>query len=329
MTGADTTTAVVLCRGGQPIQALVDLAEREYDLKLLFVDHQLSPNEQVVACGDSPVLIANGQPADLLALAARLRKLKLIQTFTAGTDWLDVAGLAEIGVQVADNNGANAVVVAERAIGLIYAVQQQIAEQFNSAKAGTWQQGVDFDRPVYTFENRRIGLVGLGRIGSRVAKRLAGWECEIVYHDTADLDQAYVQSTSARYLPYDELLQTSDVVSLHVPLNRLTRGYFSDREFDLMKSSAIFINTCRGPVLDEAALIRALQENHLFGAGLDVTQSEPIETDNPLLNMPNVLITPHSAGHSVQVGAKIRSHIIANAARVIRGEPPVSVVTPV
>ena len=123
----------MLCRGGQPIQDLVDLAERENDLKLLFVDHELSPNEQVVACGDSPVLIANGQPADLLALAARLRKLKLIQTFTAGTDWLDVAGLAEIGVQVADNNGANAVVVAERAIGLIYAVQQQIAEQFNSA----------------------------------------------------------------------------------------------------------------------------------------------------------------------------------------------------
>ena len=99
MTGADTTTAVVLCRGGQPIQGLVDLAERENDLKLLFVDHELSPNEQVVACGDSPVLIANGQPADLLALAARLRKLKLIQTFTAGTDWLDVAGLAEIGVR--------------------------------------------------------------------------------------------------------------------------------------------------------------------------------------------------------------------------------------
>jgi D-3-phosphoglycerate dehydrogenase len=81
-------------------------------------------------------------------------------------------------------------------------------------------------------------------------------------------------------------------------------------------------------VLDEAALIRALQENHLFGAGLDVTQSEPIETDNPLLNMPNVLITPHWAGRSVQFGAKISSHINANATRVIRGEPPVSIVTP-
>jgi len=137
-----------------------------------------------------------------------------------------------------------------------------------------------------------------------------------------------VQSTDARYLPYDELLQTSDVVSLHVPLNRLTRDYFSDREFGLMKSSAIFINTCRSSLLDEAALIRALQENHLFGAGLDVTQSEPIETDNPLLNMPNVLITPHSAGRSVQFSAKISSHINANATRVIRGEPPVSVVTP-
>jgi D-3-phosphoglycerate dehydrogenase len=327
--GADSQTAVVLNRGGLPMPHLVDLAAREHNLKLHFVDLQ-HPLEQLVdACGDTPMLIVSGQPENLLALAYRLPTLRLIQTFTAGTDWLDVASLAGRGIQVADNNGANAVVVAERAIGLIYAIQQQIEQQFNSAKAGTWQQGVDFDRPVYTFENRRIGIVGLGRIGSRVAKRLINWECDVVFHDTAELQEDHVEATGARRLPYDELLQTSDVVSLHVPLNRLTHGFFSDREFSLMKNSAIFINTCRGAVLNEAALIRALQQDRLFGAGIDVTQVEPIELDNPLLSMPNVAITPHSAGRSVQVGAKINAHTIANAARAIRGENPVSIATPV
>ena len=109
------------------------------------------------------------------------------------------------------------------------------------------------------------------------------------------LDETHIASTGARPLPYDELLQTADVVSLHVPLNHLTQGMFSDREFGLMQEDAVFINTCRGPVCDESALIRALRENRLFGAGMDVTEVEPIQSDNPLLAMPNVLITPHSA----------------------------------
>jgi D-3-phosphoglycerate dehydrogenase len=327
--GADATTAVVLSRGGQPMQHLVALAESDGALKLHFVDNQLALDEQVTECGETPVIILSGKPADTLALIRRLPDLKLIQVFSAGTDWLDVAAIAELGVEVADNNGANAVVVAERAIALIYSVFQQLDQQFQSVRAGTWHQGVDSDRPYYTFENKRIGLVGLGRIGSRVAKRLAGWECDVVFHDTAALDEAHIASTGARPLPYDELLQTADVVSLHVPLNHLTQGMFSDREFGLMKKDAVFINTCRGPVCDEAALIRALRKKRLFGAGMDVTEVEPIQTDNPLLAMPNVLITPHSAGRSVQTNEKIGPHIIANAARVIRSEAPIAVVTPV
>ena len=323
--GADADTAVVLCHGGQPLQHLIELTE----CPLAFVDCDLPLDEQVAACGATPVIILYGRPADLLALARRLPALALIQIPIAGSDWLDVAALAELGVQVADNNGANAAVVAERTIALIYSVFQQLDQQFASARAGTWQQGVDFDRPYYTFEGKRIGLVGLGRIGSRVAKRLKGWECEVCFHDIAEFAADYIAATGAHPLPYDELLQTADVVSLHVPLNRLTRTMFSDREFGLMQSGAVFINTCRGPVCDEAALIRALQAGRLFGAGMDVTEIEPIQPDNPLLEMPNVLITPHSAGRSVQTHEKTGPHVVANAARVIRGEPPISVVAPV
>lgn len=328
MIDQDRSTALVLNQGGHPMPSLVELAEREDDLQLRFVDNQLSLNEQVNQCGEAPVLILGGKPDDTLALVRRLPKLKLIQVFSAGTDWLDVSALAQLGVAVADNNGANAVAVAEQTIAMLCAVYRQLDQQFQSAKTGTWQQGLG-DRPWHTFENKRIGLVGLGRIGSRVAKRLAGWECEVVFHDTAPFDEDYIRATGARAIPFDELLQSADVVSLHVPLNHLTRGMFSEREFGLMKKTAVFLNTCRGPVVDESALIHALQEDRIFAAGLDVTEVEPIQSDNPLLTMSNVLITPHLATRAEEVSEKINPHIIANAARVIRGEAPTSVVSPV
>ena len=328
MIGQDRSTALVLNQGGQPMPSLVKLAEREDDLQLRFVDNQLPLDEQVDQCGEAPVLILGGKPDDTLALVRRLPKLKLIQVFSAGTDWLDVNALAQLGVAVADNNGANAVAVAEQTIAMLCAVYRQLDQQFQNAKAGTWQQGLG-DRPWHTFEDKRIGLVGLGRIGSRVAKRLAGWECELVFHDTAQFGEDYIRAAGARALPFDELLQSADVVSLHVPLNRLTRGMFSEREFGLMKKTAVFLNTCRGPVVDESALIHALQEDQIFAAGLDVTEVEPIQSDNPLLTMSNVLITPHLATRAEEVSEKINPHIIANAARVIRGEAPTSVVSPI
>ena len=328
MIDQDRSTALVLNQGGQPMPSLVKLAEREDDLQLRFVDNQLPLDEQVDQCGEAPVLILGGKPDDTLALVRRLPKLKLIQVFSAGTDWLDVNALAQLGVAVADNNGANAVAVAEQTIAMLCAVYRQLDQQFQSAKAGTWQQDLG-DRPWHTFEDKRIGLVGLGRIGSRVAKRLAGWECELVFHDTAQFDEDYIRATGARAIPFDELLQSADVVSLHVPLNRLTRGMFSELEFGLMKKTAVFLNTCRGPVVDESALIHALQEDRIFAAGLDVTEVEPIQSDNPLLTMSNVLITPHLATRAEEGNEKINPHIIANAARVIRGEAPTSVVSPV
>jgi phosphoglycerate dehydrogenase-like enzyme len=227
-----TPDAVVLSRGGRAM----GLAEQAGALELCFVDNGLPLDEQVAQCGETPVLIISGKPDTALEVARRLPKLVLIQTFTVGTDWIDVKALAAMGIQVSDNNGANAVAVAEQTIALIYSVYQKLDQQFNSAKAGIWLEGVDLAwDEFHTLENKRVGLIGLGRIGSRVAKRLAGWECEVVFHDTADLDEEYVAATGARRLGYDELLQTSDVVSLHVPLNRLTRGMFTDREFGLMK----------------------------------------------------------------------------------------------
>jgi phosphoglycerate dehydrogenase-like enzyme len=127
-------------------------------------------------------------------------------------------------------------------------------------------------------------------------------------------------------VPLDELLSTSDIVTLHVPLTRETKGMMSDREFGLMKPTAVLINACRGPVVDEAALIRALQQKKILAAGLDVLEQEPTPVDNPLLDMDNVLVTPHLAAFAQESYDKSRAFAVQNAARVSRGEAAESVV---
>jgi len=127
----------------------------------------------------------------------------------------------------------------------------------------------------------------------------------------------------------DDLLRTSDIVTLHVPLTRHTKGMISDREFAMMKPTAILINACRGPVVDEAALIRALRAKKIHAAGLDVLDEEPTPADNPLLDMDNVLVTPHLAAFAQESYEKSRAFAVQNTARVARGEPPQSVIDPV
>ena len=312
------------------IKEVLDEAEKYPELELRLVDSN-QPREDVIReCKDAVALIAGGHRAFDAELISELSNLRLIQTFSAGTDWMDKAALAELGVKVANNGGANAVAVAEHAIILMLSVERKIDRQIDSVKAGTWMAGVGGDRTEFhTLVGKRIGIVGLGRIGSRVAKRLQGWECEVVYYDVVDYDNEYVKAANATFVELDELLETSDIVSLHVPLERTTRHMISDREFALMKNSAIIINTCRGPVVDEAALKRALKEGQIFGAGLDVTEVEPIEADNDLPDMPNVVVTPHLATRALESEHNATHNAVANIARVARGESPEWVVPPV
>lgn len=306
------------------------VADRLGGVELRLVDSEL-PTEQIVElCRDAAVIFPAATRVVTPALVAKLPNLRLIQTFSAGTEYLEIAALADLGVDVANNGGANAVAVAEHAIALMVALNRKLDVQIDSVKAGAWMGGVTGDRLEYhTLVGKRVGIVGLGRIGSRVAKRLAGWECELVYDDVVDLDDEYVRAAGATRVPLEELLASADIVTLHVPLDRRTRHMLSDRQFAAMKRTAIVINTCRGSVIDEPALIRALRAGEIFGAGLDVTEVEPIEPDNPLPTMPNVIVTPHLATRAVESEYNAAEHAVANAARVARGEPPHWVVSPV
>lgn len=309
------------------LQAVVD---RVGGVEIKHVDSDLPEAELIEQLKGTIAIMPAGRFEFTSELVNKLPNLRLIQTFSAGTDYLDKTMLAENGVDVANNGGANAVAVAEHAIALMFAVNRKLVMQLDSVREGEWMAGVTGERTdFHTLVGKRIGIVGLGRIGSRVAKRLAGWECELVYYDVVDHDDAYVASTGAKRVELDELLSTSDIVTLHVPLDRLTKHMISDRELSLMKDTAILINTCRGPVVDEAALIRGLEAKEIFAAGLDVTEIEPIEMDNPLLKMPNVTITPHLATRAIESEYNAAENAITNIARLARGEKPDWIVAPV
>jgi phosphoglycerate dehydrogenase-like enzyme len=162
-----------------------------------------------------------------------------------------------------------------------------------------------------------------------VARRLQGWDCRLIYHDVAKFPPGLEEALHISRVSLDELLRTADIITLHVPLNRRTKGMISDKEFGLMKPTAVLINACRGPVVDEAALIRALKAQKILGAGLDVLEDEPTAANNPLLDMDNVLVTPHLAALAQESFEKSRAFAVRNAARVAQGEEPESVVDPV
>ena len=167
-----------------------------------------------------------------------------------------------------------------------------------------------------------MGIVGLGRVGQQVAKRLTGFDTNTIYYDIVDIPGDIRQRLNAEPVEFDELLRESDFVCLHVPLTQRTRGMISDRELALMKPTSYLINACRGPVVDEKALHRALVDGQIAGAGLDVLEQEPTPTDNPLFDLENVLITPHLAGTSEETNQRAADFAYGNIARVLSGQVP-------
>jgi phosphoglycerate dehydrogenase-like enzyme len=298
--------------------------------EIVWVDVNQPLEKQAEQLRDAVAVIATPSafPVDL---ALQCKNLKLIQTISAGTNLLDIAALNELGILVANNGGGNAVAVAEHTITLMVSVYRKMHLQFQAVKNRQWagDMRAKWFAQSYELTNKTVGIIGLGRIGQRVARRLQGWDCRLIYHDVARFPPGLEESLHLTRVPLDELLRTADIITLHVPLNRVTKGMISDKEFDMMKPTTILINACRGPVVDEAALIRALQAKKISAAGLDVLEEEPTPANNPLLDMDNVLVTPHLAAFAQESFEKSRAFAIQNTARVARGEAAESVVDPV
>ena len=223
-------------------------------------------------------------------------KLKLVQLLSAGYDRVDVESARKAKVPVANNGGANAIAVAEHTILLMLAVLKQLVRFHQDVVAGRWRPPASSEAPVLELSGRTVGVVGLGNIGKKVARRARGFDARVQYYDVLRLTESEEDALGVCFVLLAELLRTSDIVTLHVPLTDVTRGMIGARELGLMKKDAILINTCRGPVVDEPALYQALKDRKIGGAGLDVLVDEPPAKDNPLFTLPNVTLTPHSAG---------------------------------
>jgi phosphoglycerate dehydrogenase-like enzyme len=253
-------------------------------------------------------------------------KLKLIQLVSAGYDRLDVEAARRAGVPVANNGGANSVAVAEHTIMLMLSVLKRIAWMHNNVVAGKWRVGDLGEQRVYELAGKTVGIVGLGTIGKKVVRRLKGFDVQILYYDILRLTEDQEDALGVRFALLPELLRASDVVSLHVPLYDKTRKMMSTREFAMMKDSAILINTCRGPVVDEEALYQALTTGQIAGAGLDVMVEEPPKSGHSLFSLDNAIITPHMAGPTRENWTKAFRNGFDNVERVAAGRTPMWVI---
>ncbi|HIF71997.1 MAG TPA: lactate dehydrogenase [Dehalococcoidia bacterium] len=297
------------------------------DVNVIVVDPTTSPGEMIEAMKDVDAAIP-WLASVPLEVAEHLPNLKLVQLLTAGYDSVDVVGLSKLGVAVANNGGSNAISVSEHAMTLMLSVYRRMMESWTSVKDGTWRIGVD-QLPVRTEINgKTIGIIGFGNIGRQVARRLSGFDCEVLYHDTIELMPGRDQELGAQAVDLDHLLRVSDIVTVHVPLNSSTRGMMGSREFGLMKKTAIFINTCRGPVHNEAELITALEDGEIAGAGLDVLEVEPTDPNNPLLSMPTAIVTPHWAGGTGEGNERAVIFALSNLQRAAEDRKMLSVVDP-
>ncbi|MDH3701702.1 MAG: 2-hydroxyacid dehydrogenase [Alphaproteobacteria bacterium] len=250
--------------------------------------------------------------------------LKLVQLLSAGYDKADVAAARKSGVPISNNGGANSVAVSEHAILLMLAVSRQLVRQHTSVTAGRWR-GNSTPR-VHELRGKTLGIVGLGTIGKKTARLAAAFGMEITYYDIARLTEDQEDALGVRFRLLRELLRTSDVVTLHTPLNASTRHLIGAEELALMKPSAILVNTARGPVVDEEALHTALTTEVISAAGLDVFDQEPPPEDNPLFGLDNVILTAHLAGPTFESNTARVRNAFDNVQRVARGDAPLWVI---
>ena len=249
-------------------------------------------------------------------------RLKLVQLISAGYDRVDIEAARRARVPVANNGGANSISVAEHTLMLMLAVAKKLAWQHANVVAGKWRVGDFSETRLYELAGKTLGIVGLGNIGKKVARRAQAFDMRVQYYDIVRLTEDQEDALGVRFVLFTELLRTSDVVSLHVPLTDLTRNMMSTEQFALMMPGALFVNTCRGPVVDERALEKALRGGQLAGAGLDVMFDEPPPAGHPLFGLPGVTITPHMAWPTWENWPRAFRNAFDNIQRVAGGGTP-------
>jgi len=250
-------------------------------------------------------------------------KLKVLATVGHGYNNIDLEAATRKGV-VVTNAPVMHDAVADFTLGLIICIMRKIVQADKCVKSGRWREGLSMSTDLC---GKTLGIIGLGKIGSEVAKRAKCFKMHLQYYDVIR-QESREKELGIKYVSLEELLKTSDVITIHTPLTPNTRGMIGEKEFSLMKSGAYLINTSRGEVVDEEALLKALKSGKLGGAALDVMAKEPPDPDNPLLTLDNIIITPHIATATPEARRKAELTAIEDVFRVLEGRKPIHILNP-
>jgi len=253
-------------------------------------------------------------------------KLRIVANIAVGFDNIDVPACTKRGVVVTNTPGVLDETTADFAWALLMAVARRVGEGEQLARSGNWQ-GWDLDQLVGTdVWGKTLGIVGFGRIGRAVARRAVGFQMKVLYSDAIRAPLDIEKELKAEHRDFNSLLTDSDFVSVHVPLLPDTRGLFNTSRFARMKPTAFFINTSRGAVVEEAALVHALESGKIGGAALDVYENEPFI--HPGLKRPNVVLAPHLASGSLETRTKMACIAANNVVALFKGQRPPNILNP-
>lgn len=251
--------------------------------------------------------------------------LKMILRWGAGFDSVDIEAAGERGILVTNTPGANAGAVSELAVMLMLAVGRKLLCHTRSLSQGEWSKNTYLNSS-YCLSNKLVGIVGGGNIGRQVAAKVQAFGARVQYYDPCRLPTELEEKCNMTYVPLEALIETSDIISLHVPLLDSTRHMLGEEEIKRMKDGAIVINSARGGLVDDEALVRAVRSGKLAGAGLDGVEREPLPAGDPLLTEPNIVVTPHIGGGTADIGDVIMPMLVQDIQALVAGEEPAHVV---
>jgi glyoxylate reductase len=273
---------------------------------------------KVADCDGLVSLLTDRIDADLLGAAPRL---KVVSNFAVGFNNIDVKAATERGVCVGNTPGVLTDATADMAFCLLIGAARRLVEGHAYSRSGRWKTWEPLGHLGQDLAGRTLGVVGMGRIGHALARRCRhGWDMNVIYYDV-NRNEAAEKDLGARHVDFDTLLRQSDFVSVHTDLNDSTRGIFNAATFAKMKKSAVLVNTARGPIIDQKALAQALKAGTIFAAGLDVTDPEPPDANDPLLELPNAIIAPHIASATVDTRNAMAEICANNLIAGLTGQP--------
>ena len=288
----------------------------------------------VLGCGSEDDIIVQAQDADaILTVGApmtrrvleKLPKCQLIVRYGIGYDTVDVEAATDNNILLVNIPDFCLEEVSNHALALLLACAKKIPHLNNLVKDGRWGEAKRVQSPMESVHGQVLGIIGCGNIGRTTARKARCFGLDILGYDPY-VDKTVAEEIDITLVDLPELLEKSDYISVHTALTEETYHLIGEEQFKLMKPSALIINTARGSVVDEAALIRALQEGRIAGAGLDVFEQEPVDPGNPLLKMDNVIVMPHSASYSDVAFRRLRKSVGQEAARLLSGKWPKNVV---